>query len=100
MTTLVLETEPVVVHVTVTADKLTVDLADGRSLMVPLGGIPAFCTAPQQSDNTGSYSAMATRLSGQTWTSILGWKAYWRDDGAGESTVLSTLAGSRTRQPE
>ena len=36
MTTLVLETEPIAVHVTVTEDKLTVDLADGRSLVVPL----------------------------------------------------------------
>jgi hypothetical protein len=40
MTTLVLETEPVAVHVTVTEDKVTVDLADGRSLMVPLGWYP------------------------------------------------------------
>ena len=40
MTTLVLETEPVAVHVTVTEDKLTVDLADGRSLIVPLVWYP------------------------------------------------------------
>lgn len=40
MTTLVLETEPVAVHVTVTEDKLTVDLADGRSLMVPMVWYP------------------------------------------------------------
>jgi hypothetical protein len=40
MTTLVLETEPVAVHVTVTQDKLTVDLADGRSLVVPLAWYP------------------------------------------------------------
>ena len=40
MTTLVLETEPVAVHVTVTEDKLTVDLADGRSLVVPLTWYP------------------------------------------------------------
>ena len=40
MTTLVLETEPVAVHVTVTEDKVTVDLADGRSLMVPVGWYP------------------------------------------------------------
>ena len=36
MTTLVLETEPAAVHVTVVDEKLTVDLADGRSLIVPL----------------------------------------------------------------
>ena len=40
MTTLVLETEPSAVHVTVTADKLIVDLADGRSLGVPLAWYP------------------------------------------------------------
>src|SRR5436305_9663133 len=40
MTTLVLETEPVAVHVTITEDKLTVDLADGRSLVVPLAWYP------------------------------------------------------------
>ena len=40
MTTLVLETEPVGVHVTVTEHKVTVDLADGRSLMVPLVWYP------------------------------------------------------------
>jgi len=40
MTTLVLEKEPIAVHVTVTEDKLTVDLADGRSLVVPLDWYP------------------------------------------------------------
>ena len=40
MTTLVLETEPIAIHVTVTEDKLTVDLADGRSLVVPLAWYP------------------------------------------------------------
>jgi hypothetical protein len=40
MTTLVLETEPIAIHVTVTEDKLIVDLADGRSLGVPLAWYP------------------------------------------------------------
>jgi hypothetical protein len=40
MTTLVLETEPIAMHVTVTDDKLIVDLADGRSLGVPLAWYP------------------------------------------------------------
>jgi hypothetical protein len=40
MTTLVLETAPVAVHVTVTDNKVTIDLADGRSLIVPLGWYP------------------------------------------------------------
>ena len=40
MTTLVLETEPIAMHVTVTEGKLIVDLADGRSLGVPLAWYP------------------------------------------------------------
>lgn len=40
MTTLTLEIEPVAVEVRVTADKLIVDLADGRSLAIPLEWYP------------------------------------------------------------
>ncbi|MFB2978634.1 DUF2442 domain-containing protein [Microseira sp. BLCC-F43] len=40
MTTLILETEPLATNVTVTDDKLIVDLADGRSLIVPLAWYP------------------------------------------------------------
>ena len=36
MSTLVLEMDPVAVEVTVTDDDLTVDLADGRRMLVPL----------------------------------------------------------------
>ena len=40
MTTLTLETEPIANQVTVTDEKLIVDLADGRSLSIPLGWYP------------------------------------------------------------
>lgn len=40
MTTLILETEPLVIKVTVTDEKVIVDLADGRSLSVPLAWYP------------------------------------------------------------
>src|SRR5438105_3882173 len=40
MTTLVLETEPAAIGVTVADDKLMVDLADGRSIAVPLAWYP------------------------------------------------------------
>ncbi len=40
MSTLVLETEPVAVSVQLTDDKLIVELADGRSLVVPLSWYP------------------------------------------------------------
>ena len=40
MTTLILETEPIASFVSVTDDKLIVDLADGRSISVPLVWYP------------------------------------------------------------
>lgn len=40
MTTLVLEMEPMVIHVTITDENLRVDLSDGRSLLVPLEWYP------------------------------------------------------------
>ncbi len=40
MTTLTLETEPIASQVTVTEEKLIVDLIDGRSLIVPLDWYP------------------------------------------------------------
>jgi len=40
MTTLVLKQEPAIVGVAVTSDSLTVQLADGRNLSVPLDWYP------------------------------------------------------------
>ena len=40
MTTLVLERDPVAVKVTIAEEQLVVDLADGRSLSVPLAWYP------------------------------------------------------------
>lgn len=52
MTTLILETEPLATTVTVTADKLIVDLIDGRSLAVPLSWYPRLIHAsPQERQN-------------------------------------------------
>lgn len=52
MNTLVLEADPQVVEVTFTTDKLTVNLADGRSLLVPLSWYPRlFHAAPAERDN-------------------------------------------------
>jgi Protein of unknown function (DUF2442) len=48
MTTLTLETEPLGVQVRVTDEKLIVDLADGRSLMVPLHWYPRLVHASQE----------------------------------------------------
>ncbi|NJP12669.1 MAG: DUF2442 domain-containing protein [Leptolyngbyaceae cyanobacterium RU_5_1] len=52
MTTLILETEPIAERVTITDEKLIVDLADGRSLSVPLGWYPRLMHAsPQEQQN-------------------------------------------------
>lgn len=40
MSTLVLEQEPVAINAAISTDKLTIDLADGRSLVVPLTWYP------------------------------------------------------------
>ena len=52
MTTLVLEKEPVAVSVTVTNEKVIVDLDDGRSLAVPLDWYPRLLHAsPEERSN-------------------------------------------------
>jgi hypothetical protein len=51
MTTLVLEKEPVVVNVSITDEKLTVDLDDGRSIVVPLEWYPRLIHASVQERN-------------------------------------------------
>lgn len=52
MTTLILEIEPLATKVTVTDEKLIVDLADGRSLIVPLAWYPRLLQAsPQERQN-------------------------------------------------
>lgn len=52
MTTLTLETEPIANQVTVTDEKLIVDLADGRSLSIPLAWYPRLIHAsPKERQN-------------------------------------------------
>ena len=94
MTTLVLETEPVAVHVTVTEDKLTVDLADGRSLVVPLAWYPRLVQGspaerdhwqllgdgyaiewPELDEHIGVEGLLAGRRSGESAQSFARWVA-------------------------
>jgi hypothetical protein len=94
MTTLVLETEPVAVHVTVTEDKLTVDLADGRSLVVPLAWYPRLVQGspaerqhwqllgdgyaiewPELDEHIGVEGLLAGRRSGESAQSFARWMA-------------------------
>jgi hypothetical protein len=56
MTTLILETEPLVIKVTVTDEKVIVDLADGRS--------PVCGTVPRRKDIIGSYLETVMPLNG------------------------------------
>ena len=52
MTTLILETEPLVITVTVTDEKVIVDLVDGRSLSVPLAWYPRLLHgSPEERNN-------------------------------------------------
>ena len=52
MSTLTFETEPVAVHVTITAEKLLVELADGRGISVPLAWYPRLIHgSPQERQN-------------------------------------------------
>lgn len=48
MTTLTLETEPLAVAISFEADKLVVELADGRSLVVPLVWYPRLMHGSRQ----------------------------------------------------
>ena len=94
MTTLVLETAPVAVHVTVTEDKLTVDLADGRSLIVPLVWYPRLMHGspverqhwqllgdgyaiawPDLDEHIGVEGLLAGRRSGESAQSLARWRA-------------------------
>jgi hypothetical protein len=59
-----------------TEDKLTVDLADGRSISVPLAlGIPFSCTRPLGSVTIGPLLALALESTGQN----LMRTSVWRD---------------------
>jgi hypothetical protein len=52
MSTLVLETEPVAVQVKITSEKLIVDLADGRSVAIPLVWYPRLLHgSPEEQQN-------------------------------------------------
>ncbi|HZZ27338.1 MAG TPA: DUF2442 domain-containing protein [Pirellulales bacterium] len=94
MTTLVLEHDPVAIKVLVTADRLIVELADGRSLSVPLewyprllNGLPAerqnwqmlgngyAMEWPDLDEHIGVEGLLAGRRSGESVESINRWLA-------------------------
>jgi hypothetical protein len=92
MGTLVLDQEPLAVHVTVANDKLIVDLADGRSLTVPLSWYSRLLHAtdaerrnwqllgdgyalewPDLDEHIGVESLVAGRRSGESAASLQKW---------------------------
>ena len=100
MSTLVLETEPLARQVTVTDEELTVELADGRRIMVPLAWYPRLLNAtqaerqnwrllgggyamewPDLDEHIGVEGLLAGRLSGESRQSLERWLAARRERG-------------------
>jgi hypothetical protein len=94
LSTLVLEMEPVVAEVAVTDDELAVDLADGRSIQVPLAWYPRLFYAsqserrnrrllgdgyaiewPDLDEHIGIEGLLAGRRSGESQKSLKRWLA-------------------------
>jgi hypothetical protein len=98
MSTLVLETDPLAKAVVVTDEELTVELADGRRIMVPLAWYPRLlnATAPERQnwrllgdgyaiewpdldEHIGIEGLLAGRLSGESRQSLERWLAARRN---------------------
>ncbi|MBI5141081.1 MAG: DUF2442 domain-containing protein [Nitrospirae bacterium] len=94
MSTLVLETEPIAVGVTVTDDDLSIDLSDGRRIVVPLAWYPRLLHAsgterrhwqllgdgyaiewPDLDEHIGMEGLLAGRPSGESPQSLNSWLA-------------------------
>lgn len=94
MSTLTLEQEPLAVDLPLTDDRLTVDLADGRSLSVPLAWYPRLAQAteaeranwyllgggyaiewPEIDEHIGVVGLLAGRRSGESEASLKRWLA-------------------------
>jgi hypothetical protein len=94
VTTLVLETEPLAKAVAVTDEELTVELADGRRIIVPLAWYPRLLNAtvaerqnwqllgdgyamewPDLDEHIGVEGLLAGRLSGESRQSLERWLA-------------------------
>ena len=100
MSTLVLETDPLAKAVVVTDEDLTVELADGRRIMVPLAWYPRLLNAspaerqnwrllgdgyamewPDLDEHIGVEGILAGRLSGESRQSLERWLASRRERG-------------------
>ena len=94
MTTLILETDPLATQITITEEKLTVELADGRSLTIPLAWYPRLRHAlpeerqnwqllgegyaiewPDLDEHIGIEGLLAGRHSGESQQSFERWQA-------------------------
>ncbi len=98
MTTLTLDVDPVIATVTVTGEKLVVDLEDGRSLAIPLAWYPRLLHGtveerqnyqllgdgyaiewPDLDEHIGIEGLLAGRRSSEGQTSLARWLAGRRD---------------------
>ena len=94
MTSLMLETEPVAINVTVSDEKLIVDLEDGRSVSIPLVWYPRLADAsdderrnwellgdgyaiewPALDEHIGVEALLAGKRSGESSKSLERWRA-------------------------
>jgi hypothetical protein len=86
MSTSVLETEPVAVQVTVTNKKLMVDLADGRSIAVPLAWYPRLMYgSPKERQNWQLLGDGYAIEWPDLLTSMLALKGHWLADAAAKA---------------
>jgi hypothetical protein len=74
-------TQPTAQNVTVSDDILSVDLADGRTITVPLAGFRALRTERLSSGKTSASSETAAAFTGPNWTKTSASKACWRAEG-------------------
>ena len=81
--------ESLVSCIMVTGEKLIVDLADGRSLIVPLERYPQLLHGRRLSARTGNCWGMATRSNGLISMNTSAWKVFWRVAGARATTRFS-----------
>ena len=114
MNTLVLEVEPIAVQVTVTDDELTVDLTDGRRIIVPLAWYPRLLYAspaerqnwqllgdgyaiewPDLDEHIGIEGLLAGRHSGESQQSLGRWLAARRPKRAAKPRQRRAASAAR-----
>jgi hypothetical protein len=97
---LVLETDPVATHVDVTDERLTVYLADGRVIGVPLSWFPRLMHGSPEERASWRLLAKAMPWNGPRWTSTGASKACWRGGEAERATTAFAAGSEREAEHE